>query len=135
MNSAIELHDSECMAVQTDIQGRGFVLLDAYVHRSDGEPGVARGEGGVQRIRLKVDAMTVNGDVGNLPADIYEGSLTVGKSSQNNIVPFPASYSEPVLLRLMIGDDARIITISGVALSIESEGDFKFVEQVDFSGL
>jgi hypothetical protein len=39
------------------------VLFDAYVHRTNGEPGVAPDEGGVQRIRMKVEAMTVEGQV------------------------------------------------------------------------
>src|SRR5882757_2425048 len=78
MNQAIAMHDSECRAVEVGEEGRGSVLLDAYVHRTAGEPGVSPGEGGVQRIRIKIDAMTVEGDVGTLPSYVYEGSLTVG---------------------------------------------------------
>ena len=85
MNQAIEMHDSECLAVEVDEEGRGSVLLDAYVHRTADEPGVSLGEGGVQRIRMKIDALTVEGDVGVLPASIYIGSLTVGNSVQYNI--------------------------------------------------
>jgi len=85
------MHDSRCLAVEIDRSGSGFVVLKAYVHRSEGEPGVATGEGGVQRIRLDVDSMRVNGEVGSLPADIFEGSLTIGTSIQDNMVPFPAS--------------------------------------------
>jgi hypothetical protein len=43
MNVAIEMHDSECLNVETDEIGQGFVLLDAYVHRTEGEPGVSSG--------------------------------------------------------------------------------------------
>ena len=133
MNVAIEMHDSECLAVERDELGQGFVLLDAYVHRSEGVPGVAPGEGGVQRIRIRIEAMTVEGDVGNLPAYIYEGSLTIGTSIQDNMVSFPAAYSEAVRLRLMLSDDARVIVISGTGAAIEPEGEFRFVEAVDFS--
>jgi hypothetical protein len=133
MNVAIEMHDSECLAVETDETGQGFVLLDAYVHRTEGEPGVFSGEGGVQRIRIKVNAMTVDGEIGNLPAYIYEGSLTIGTSIQDNMVPFPASYSEAIRLRLMLSEDARVVIISGTGISIEPEGAFRFVESVDFS--
>ena len=134
MNTAIELHDSTCLAIEVDNRGRGFVLLDAYVHRTAGEPGVTRGEGGVQRIRIRVDAMSVHGEIGDLPADIYQGTLTVGLSTQANMVPFPVTYTESVLLSLMLSDDAREIAISGISLSIESEGEFRFVEHVDFAG-
>ena len=89
MNEAIEMHDSECLAVAVDEEGRGSVLPDAYVHRTAGEPGVSPGEGGVQRIRMKMDAMTVEGDVGVLPAYVYEGSLTVGnlRPRQHGSIP------------------------------------------------
>jgi hypothetical protein len=133
MNLAIELHDSKCLAVETDSHGRGSVLIDAYVHRTDGEPGAAPGEGGVQRIRLKFGSMSVDGEVGDLPASIFEGSLTVGASVQDNMVPFPATYSGAVRLSLMLADDAREIVVSGIGLSIESEGTFRFVESVECS--
>ena len=133
MNVAIEMHDSECLAVEVDMSGNGLVLLDAYVHRSEGEPGVAPGEGGVQRIRINVDSMHVNGEVGSLPADIFEGSLTIGTSIQDNMVPFPASYSDTFSLSMMLANDARVVVGSGKRLSIEPEGQFKFVE--DFSGM
>jgi hypothetical protein len=134
MNEAIEMHDSECLAVEVDEEGRGSVLLDAYVHRTAGEPGVSPGEGGVQRIRMKMDAMTVEGDVGVLPAYVYEGSLTVGNSVQDNMVPFPAAYPETVRLSMMLSDDARVILVSGKEISIEVEGEFRFIETVDFTG-
>jgi hypothetical protein len=133
MNVAIEMHDSHCLAVEVDGSGNGFVLLGAYVHRSEGEPGVAPGEGGIQRIRINVDSMSVNGEVGSLPADIFEGSLKIGTSIQDNMVPFPASYSEAFSLSMMIANDARVVVVSGTRLSIEPEGQFAFVEY--FSGM
>ena len=82
---------------------------------------------------MKIDAMTIKGEVGMLPAYVYEGSLTVGSSVQDNMVPFPASYPETVRLNMMLSDDARIILISGKKISIEAEGEFSFVETVDFT--
>lgn len=133
MNAAVELHDSECLAIEVDELGQGFVLLDAYVHRTEGEPGVAPGEGGEQRVRIKVGVMTIEGDVGDLPAYIYKGSLTVGNLVQDNMVPFPAADSGTVRLILMLLDDARVVTISGTEILIEPEGDFRFIEPVDFT--
>jgi hypothetical protein len=134
LNQSIELHDTECLAVEVDDQGHGYVLLDAYVHRTVGEPGISPGEGGVQRIRMKFGAMTIKGEVGPLPAYIYEGSLTVGSTVQDNMVPFPASSSETASLSMMLSDDARIVAVSGVSISIEAESNFRFVESVDFTG-
>jgi hypothetical protein len=134
MNVAIERHDSKCLAVETCELGQGLVLLDAYVHRTEGAPGGSPGEGGVQRIRIKIDGMAVNGEVGDLPASIYGGSLTIGTSIQDGLIPFPAAHSEAVRLRLMLSDDARVIVVSGTKISIEPEGEFRFVESLDFLG-
>ena len=134
LNQAIELHDTECLAVEVDDQGCGSVLLDAYVHRTEGQPGISPGEGGVQRIRVKFGAMTIKGEVGPLPSYVYEGSLTVWSTVQDNMVPFPASSSEAATLSMMLSDDARIVVVSGVTISIEAESDFRFVETVDFTG-
>lgn len=133
LNQAIELHDTECLAVEVDDEGHGSVLLDAYVYRTVGEPGISPGEGGVQRIRVKFGAMTIKGEVGPLPSYVYEGSLTIGSTVQDNMVPFPASSAETASLSMMLSDDARIVVVSGVTISIEAESDFRFVEPVDFT--
>lgn len=132
MNAIIEMHDSECIAVEVDENGDGFVLLDAYVHRSEGEPLMSPHEGGVQRIRLKFEGMTTEGEVGKLPADIYDGSLMVGADIRDTF-RFPAVVTEPVRLSMTFRYDARVIVVFGSGLSIESEGEFRFVETVDFS--
>ena len=133
MNAAIEMHDSKCLAVEVEATGQGSVVLDAYVHRTDGEPGVAPGEGGVQRIRISVARMVVEGEVGDLPADIFEGSLNLEETIQDNMVPFPATYSEPARLSMMLSPDARVVVVAGSGISIEAEGEFRFVETVDGS--
>lgn len=77
--------------------------------------------------------MAVDGEVGDLPACIYEGSVAIGAVVQDNMIPFPATYSEAVRITLMLAEDARVIVVSGIGLSIEAEVDFRFVEPVDFS--
>jgi len=133
MNAVIEMHDSECIAVELNGKGDGFVLLDAYVHRGEGDPLTSSHEGGVQRIRINVEGMTMQGALGDLPSYIYEGSLIVGAAMQDNILRFPAVYTEPVRLSMMLSDDARVVVVSGNGLSVEPEGDFRYVETVDFS--
>ncbi len=52
-NLAIELHDSRVTGIRTE--GSDVVLdLDAYVHLSDGEPGVDAGTGWTRPIRITV---------------------------------------------------------------------------------
>ncbi len=47
MNTAIEMHDSECLAVEVDGQGSGFVVLATLMCiGTEGEHSVSPGEGG-----------------------------------------------------------------------------------------
>lgn len=131
MNVAIEMHDSECLAVEINETGRGSVLLRAYVHRTTGEPGVSPGDGGVQQVRITLEGMAIEGTVGELPTYIFEGSLMVGESLQDNMVPFPAEYSLPVCLTMMLSSDARVVTVSGKAAAISAEGEFEYVEDFE----
>jgi len=133
MHAVIEMHDSECLAIELNEKGGGFVLLKAYIHRGEGDPLMSPHEGGTQRIRVKAEGMTLEGVVGDLPAWIYEGSLTVGADVQDNIVRFPAIYADSFRLSMMLADDARVVVVSGKGLSIEPESEFEFVETVDFS--
>ena len=128
MNTAIEMHDSEVDSVEIASSGDGSVLLEAYVHRTEGEPGRAVGDGGVQLIRLTISDIKVEGAIGELPTYIYEGSLSVGKEVQDNIVTFPAKHHGIIRLYMMLAPDARIITVTGTSVTITSESEFCFVE-------
>ena len=133
MKSGIELHDSELLAIELDSSGNGAVILDAYVHRTDGEPGISPGDGGVQRVRFSIEMMSTAGEIGSLPTGIYEGSLTLDNSNHRNMVPLPLQAGGNSTLTLMLGDDARLIHISGKNVFVEPEGEFRFVEHVDFT--
>jgi hypothetical protein len=131
VNVAIEMHDSELVSVGFDEAGSGSVLLRAYVHRTPGEPGVSSGEGGVQLVRIIVEQMEIEGNVGELPSYIYEGSLLAGDILENNMVPFPAEYGSSVRLKMMLSEDARVVTVSGNGATIKPEGEFEYVEEFD----
>ena len=133
MKSAIELHDSECLEIKLSADGRGVLVLDAYIHRTDGEPGVSPGDGGVQRVHISMEMMTTTGEVGSLPATIYEGSLALENSYHDNMVPLPLQAVGGSTLSLMLADDARMIHVSGKDVSVKPRGEFRFVEHVDFS--
>jgi hypothetical protein len=94
-----------------------------------GEPGVDAGKGGVQLIRIRIADMTIEGEVGELPSYLYDGSLAVGTAIQDNIVPLPAIHSEPIRLSMTLSEDARVLTLSGSSATIAPEGEFQYVER------
>jgi hypothetical protein len=131
MNSAIELHDSECLAIERDSRGNGALILDAYIHRTNGEPSPSPREGGWQRVRLAIECLTPSREIDSLPATIYKGSLEVGGSRVDDLIPLPSSHSGDVSLTLVLLDDERMLSITGKNISIGSQGDFRFVEHVN----
>lgn len=133
MNTAIEMHDSHLNEIKIETNGSGFVLLEAYVHRTEGTPGISAGEGGMQHVRLNFSSMEVEGKVGELPTYLYEGSLLAGDNLQDNMIPYPARFEAEIRLTMMLAEDARIVVVWGRGLTIQPEGEFEFVENVDFS--
>jgi hypothetical protein len=59
----------------------------AYVHKSHGKPGIDAGTGWVQNARLTLTGATVSGDRPSLPGALWDGSLLVGGSEHDNVVP------------------------------------------------
>jgi hypothetical protein len=131
MTSAIELHDSECLRIEHDADGNGAVILDAYVHRSAGVPGLTPGEGGEQTVRITIESMVVSGEMGPLPATIASGSLTCGGSQVDDLLPLPSEYAGDQSMTLVLRDDARTISVAGKNMSIRPEGEFRFIEMFD----
>lgn len=133
MISLIELHDSECLAVELEDSGGGFVILNAYIHRGEGDALEAPHEGGYQMVRIRMDSLTTNGDIGDLPADIYGGSLSTETAVLDNIIPLPSAYPSKFVLTLTLAPDAREVMMTGREIAITSEGEFDFVENVDLT--
>ncbi len=128
MNSLIELHDSRVADIgRTD----GTVIvhfLPAYLHKSEGRPGVDPGSGWVQEARLIFADATAKGNIPDLPCDVMDGELVVGAERHSNKIPVPllvASHSE---LRLIF-DSSHTVPVTGSSVRLELLGEPKYVEE------
>lgn len=130
MNDAFEFHDSHCLSIETDGAGKAVVVLDAYVHR---DPAAWPHEGGYQRVRITMHAKRFSGNIGELPTDIYEGSL-IAAELPSDMIPLPSQTQNDFILSLMLSNDARVIEIAGRGVMITPEGPFRFLEVVPFGG-
>lgn len=74
-NRAIELHDSTFDGVRKDGTDLTLRFSAAYTHQSGGKPGVDAGSGWVQEAILHVRGGSVNGEIENLPCDLWDGDL------------------------------------------------------------
>lgn len=132
MNSAMEWHDSELIAIHAASATAGEILLDAYVHRKMEEAGDTAVKGGNQRVRISVPSMRFEDLVPEMPTDIYDGVLVLGGAAHNGLVSLPMRFEGEVRLTLRMRDDGRELLFSGAGMAIEADGEFRFVEVVPF---
>jgi hypothetical protein len=132
MNSLMEWHDSELVAIDAALATEGEILLDAYVYRKVEEAGDTTVEGGNQRVRINVSSLRFEHPVPEMPSLIDDGVLVLGGAEHNGLVPLPMRFEGEVRLTLTMRDDIPELLFSGTGMTIEADGDFRFVEMVPF---
>src|SRR5712672_3566356 len=131
LNSAIELHDSILASVES-VGGRTKILLQsAYIHKSEGVPGVDPGTGWVQDVILSVESGSVEGQAVELPYDVSDGELLLNERKLENVVPLPLDHSGKIELMLHLTSNERLV-IRGDRITSELAGTPRYVE--DFPG-
>jgi len=125
-NSAIELHDSTIEAI-SNVADQLFLFIRAYLHQSDGIPGIDKGSGWNQAVVLSFSNSTIVGNNKQYPINISAGELIVGKKTIPNMISIP-----------FIGDDVEInlvlvnaehICIKGKRAELILLGNPKYVEE------
>jgi hypothetical protein len=129
LNAAIELHDSVVGSLAHVGQVVQLALRPAYMHKSVAEPGVDDGIGVVQNVILEFDGGQIEGNIEDLPADIFDGDLQVGSQIFDNMIPLPSEVAETVRLTLFISPDNRKLSVSGQGLKVIMEGEAVYVEE------
>jgi hypothetical protein len=128
MNSSLEIHDSTLSGI--DYVGADIVvrLAPAYIHRSEGPPGIDRGSGWLQDIDLVVHAGVVECSPSQMPCWLADGSLTIGDTNWNNCVPIPLAASGVVTLSAITENSERLV-IRGTGVKSVSRRELRYVEE------
>jgi hypothetical protein len=125
MNAAVELHDSDVVAVEA--AGTAVVVrLAAYVHRSDGRPGMDPGSGWSQPVELVFTGGQVEERPAELPCTLDDGRVS-GGAEFAGIVPLPASVNTAVQFEAQ-GLCGERLTVRGTGLEVVAVGDGTFIE-------
>ena len=125
MNEAIELHDSELVAVSFS-DGEAVVSFSAYIHRSTGTPGVDAGSGWSQPATLAIASASMSSVV-ELPLSVADGSLRIGDALHDNCIPSNGTFDGPIELHLHF-HLSESLTIRGERLTIALHGEPSYVE-------
>lgn len=134
MNSMIELHDSK-VAVISHVGEQVIVFFShAYIHTSEGRPGVDKGSGYWQAAALVFTNGTVESDgkdmsdATGLDGDIWDGDVEIEDHIFQNSIPVPFNHTGAVTLKLHIDVPAKV-TISGQKAVLTLIGEAVYVEQ------
>ena len=121
--TAIELHDSVLQDAKIT-RGDVTLMLDAYVHRSAGTPGVDAGSGWRQRATI-----VLRGFRGNVPSgmSIAAGRVLAAGRLYDNVVPAPLAAQGAVSVELE-GTRGEEASLSGASISLDLLDDPTYVE-------
>jgi hypothetical protein len=131
MNEAIELHDSELVTVSSMGDSTVLSFCPAYIHRSEGRPGIDAGTGWTQAVTLTIRGASGFSPVA-LPATVSTGWLRIGGDLRRNVIPAAGTFEGPIEFSAVVfakeftikGD----IIIRGSHLTIASQGEPSYVE-------
>lgn len=126
--SWIEFHDSELVDVR--LVGTDAELgMNAYVHAWTVDGNERRGTGWKQLVRITLSDAYAASIPSVCPVEISGGSLIVGATSHNNVLPLPFSAAEPVHLRLQV-TSGDVLTFAGTAIDIAPSGSAQYIEDL-----
>ena len=132
LNTGMELHDSVLASLKS-VEGKMEITFrPAYIHKTEGVPGVDPGTGWTQDIVLAVESGIAEGQVTELPFDISDGELQVADLRLQNVLPLPLDYSGNIELKLLLNSSEQVV-IRGSRITSESAGTATYVE--DFPGM
>jgi hypothetical protein len=126
MNAALEFHDSEVGSVSVS-GGSLFVrFAAAYVHQSEGRPGVDPGGGYVQQVELFFRGAQWVGVPHLCFGRLSDGQLREGEQIKR-LVPLPYESCAPVEAELVF-QNGECLSVKSESASLHSMGEPRFVE-------
>lgn len=128
-NRIIELHDSTVSTITIEDRSAIVNFSAAYIHKSEGNPGVDAGTGWIQAARLVIKDASMKGEVISSPDTILDGVLWVSDVEHSNFIPIPFDTVDAVRLQLEFASGNHV-TLAGKGATLELFGEPKFIEFV-----
>lgn len=124
MNEAIEFHDSKVQLAEGASDVFRIVFSSAYVHRSEGQPGIDAGTGYTQQAELTFTSATWSKSPLPYVGKLSEGFLMLS-GKKHSIISMPLSVSGKI--------EAELVFVSGAVLYISASSvSCKFTSEAHF---
>ena len=128
MNRLIEIHDSILGGIAIQGSTVEVHLAPAYVHVSDGRPGVDAGTGWTQQAVLRIRHARIERSPTGFPVELMDGHLDLGGIRHDNMIPIPLGVSGHVELQAD-GPNGQVLRVSGDGVELEMIGSPTYVEE------
>jgi hypothetical protein len=126
MNIALELHDSEVGACRSRDQDLCIAFSAAYVHHSEGAPGVDSGSGYVQALEMLLQQASWSGSLPSCLGRLSDGRISAG-GQHLQLVPLPCDLNGPVRLELTF-QNGEALAVTAARMTVRFTGEPRFVE-------
>jgi hypothetical protein len=124
MNAALELHDSDVEAIVATADEIRIVFSNAYVHRSNGRPGIDVGSGYIQPATIVLSGVTAS--TAKRAGTISDGALIV-KGNSMSLIPLPFAATGQMNLRLFFVSGEEF-SASATSVACSTSGEPRYVE-------
>jgi hypothetical protein len=127
-NRAIEIHDSKLQSIAISVGDVVLEFSSAYVHQSDGRPGIDTGTGWTQHTVIRVRGNVASGSLTRLPCRLSSGYLVLNGEHSDNEIPIPLSCDGCVQLHLT-SEFGESFQVRGTRVTLELLGAPEYVEE------
>jgi|SRR5215831_1177434 len=127
-NRKIELHDSELESLRVH---DGWVVLgfsSAYIHESDGRPGIDPGTGWTQQVVVRIHGGLATGSLTALPCKLSDGYITLNGRRFDNQLAIPLNCDADVQLSIT-PQNAESVDIRGDHIALTLLGEPNYIER------
>jgi len=124
----MEFHDSTFDSLERDGANLTLRFSAAYIHESEGEPGLDAGIGWFQEVQIHLSNASTSGSMSELPCYLWDGQISLGGESRQ-MAPVPLDDGTVHLKLVENGERDRQIEVSGTHVRMELSGEPKHVEK------
>ena len=130
MKAALEFHDSDVVELR-EVDGTLHLIFEpAYVHRSEGRPGVDAGSGFLQPAEIVFAGAKFTERDGPCKGSISEALVSVSGKKYDSVFPLPFNASGRVSAEFTF-ESGAVLSVTATGVSCASTGPAELVDSYD----
>jgi hypothetical protein len=130
LKAALEFHGSDVVELRKSDATLNMIFEPAYVHRSEGRPGIDSGSGFLQPAEIVFAGAQAAEKDGPCTGAIAEGLITVGGKRFDSVFPLPFDAKGKVAAEFTF-ESGAVLSITATGVSCASTGPAVLVDGYD----